>query len=241
MAAPLDPGAACGKQGHPQPLPNPMTLSKPVRLYETFRAPNPRRVAIFLAEKALDIPREEVDIMAGQHREEPYVAFAGAPHVPALELDDGTVLTETIAICRYLEALWPEPNLMGRDPREAAEIEMWQRRMEFGLFNVIAQHVRHAVPAMAALEDQCAEWGAATRGRIDRALEELDRRLRGRSFIAINRYSVADITAQVAIDFLRVPRIEVPEELEALQTWIRRVKSRPSAMAGLERPKRGQT
>lgn len=107
-----------------------MSLPVPVRLFENRRAPNPRRVGIFLAEKGVELERVEIDIMAGEHFQDGHTARAGNHHVPVLELSDGTFLSETVAICRYLEALYPAPNLMGEDPLDAARIEMWQRRME---------------------------------------------------------------------------------------------------------------
>ena len=212
-----------------------MTLPAPVRLHTTPRAPNPRRVAIFLAEKGVDIPSLTVDIMAEAHRAPEYVARAGAPVVPALELADGTVLVESPTICRYLEALHPEPNLMGAGPLEQALVEMWQRRVELGLFYAVAMHFRHTSPAMAHLEAQCPEWGAANRDRVLRAMEDLDARLAGRDWIALGRYTIADITAQVALDFMRVVKIAIPEELGALTAWKARVSARPSAAAGMGR------
>ncbi len=108
-----------------------MTLPQPVRLYDQPRAPNPRRVNIFLAEKGIEIERVNVDLMAGEHKQPDYLARIGVAQVPALELDDGTILTESVAICRYVEALQPEPNMMGRDVMEQVTIEKWQRLVEF--------------------------------------------------------------------------------------------------------------
>lgn len=216
-------------------MPDPMTPPAPVRLLTTARAPNPRRVGIFLAEKGITLPAEEVDIMKEAHRDPGYVQKAGAAVVPVLELADGTVLTESVAICRYIEALHPEPNLMGRDPLEQAVVEMWQRRMELGLFLAVAQHFRHTSPAMAHLEDQVPEWGENCRGRIFAALQALDQRLAGREFVALARYTIADITAQVALDFMRVTRIAIPEDHVHLRAWKARVDARPSAAAGTAR------
>jgi glutathione S-transferase len=204
-------------------------LPDPVRLHDQPRAPNPMRVAVFLAEKGIEIERVTVDLMAGEHKRDAYLARAGAAQVPALELSDGTALTETQAICRYLEALHPEPNLMGRDPLEAALIEMWQRRVEFGLFAAVAQTFRHTNPRMAALEDQCPDWGEVNRARIDGHLRALDARLSGRDWIAADRPTVADITAIVAVNFRRIIRHEMPEGLAALEAWRDRMLERPSA------------
>lgn len=207
-------------------------LPAAVRLHDQPRAPNPMRVNLFLAEKGIEIERVPVDLMAGAHKAPGYVARVGVAQVPALELSDGTVLTETQAICRYLEALHPEPNLMGRDPLEAAVIEMWQRRMEFGLFAAVGHAFRHTNPHMAALEDQCPDWGEVNRGRIDGHLRALDARLAaggGRDWIAADRFTVADITGYVAANFRRILKHPMPEGLDALAGWMERVRARPSA------------
>lgn len=206
-----------------------MQLPQPVRYYHTPRAPNPRRTDIFLAEKGIEIERVPLDLLAGAHRDADYLARTGVPQVPALELSDGTVLVEVPAICRYLEALAPEPNLLGRDPLESAIIEMWQRRVELRLMMTITTCFRHTNPNLAALEQQCPDWGAVNAGRIDERLAELDRRLGGREWIAADRPTIADITGLVAVDFLRVLRREVPETMTSLRDWHARMRARPSA------------
>jgi glutathione S-transferase len=205
-----------------------MSLPQPVRLYDQPRAPNPRRVNIFLAEKGGEIERVNVDLMAGAHKQADYLAKVGVPQVPALELDDGTVLTESVAICRYFEALQPEPNMMGRDVMEQITIEKWQRLVEFRLFATVAACFRHTNPHLAVLEDQCADWGEVNRGRIDARLGEIDRRLEGRDWIAADRLTIADITALVAVDFLRVIKHPIPENYTNLSTWVERMRARPS-------------
>jgi glutathione S-transferase len=205
-----------------------MRLPQPVCLYTQPRAPNPRRLDIFLAEKGIEIPRIELNLLAGEHKAEDYVARVGAPQVPALELSDGRVLTETPAICRYLEALYPEPNMLGRDVMEAAEIEMWQRLVEFRLFLTVATCFRHTNPHLAVLEDQCPDWGEVNRRRLHARLAELDGRLAGRAWIAADRPTIADITAVVAVDFLRVIKFPLPEEYAGLRAWHARMHARPS-------------
>lgn len=205
-----------------------MPLPRPVRYYHSSRAPNPRRVQIFLDEKGIELDWVEVSIMKGEHKAPEYLALTGSPQVPALELDDGTVLVESPTICRYLEALYPEPNLLGRDPLEAAVIDMWQRRIELRLMMTIAQHFRHTNPHMAALEDQCPDWGRVNGERIDGRLAELDRQLQGRTWIAADRLTIADITGVVAVDFLRLVKREIPEGMTALADWHARMKARPS-------------
>ncbi len=209
-----------------------MSLPSLVRLFESRRAPNPRRVSIFLAEKAIEIERVEVDIMGGQHFGEEHRRKAGTHHVPVLELSDGSFLSETVAICRYVEALHPAPNLMGADALEAARIEMWQRRMEFSVLMNIAFVARHTIPAMQALEhEQVPQWGRACIPRMEAALQGLDARLRESPFVAGERFSIADITAWVALDFMRVLRRGPPEGCDALLEWHGRMKARPSAVA----------
>ncbi len=208
-----------------------MSLPAITRIFESRRAPNPRRVGIFLAEKGMAVERVEVDIMAGEHFQEGHRAKAGSHHVPVAELADGTFLTETVAICRYIEALCPEPNLMGTDAREAAIIEMWQRRMEFSVLMNIAFVARHSIPAMQALEHvQVPEWGAACVPRMEEALRGLDARLRQSPFVAGDRFTIADITAWVGLDFMRVLRRGVPDGCDALTAWLEVMRHRPSAI-----------
>jgi glutathione S-transferase len=154
--------------------------------------------------------------------------------LPILVLDDGTAISESIAICRYFEELQPEPPLMGTTPLEKATIEMWQRRMELYLINPVAAVFRHTHPAMAELEvPQVAEWAEANRPRVQKALEMLDAQLADNAYVAGPAFSIADITALVGVDFTKMGRIEVPETLKNLARWRAEVSSRPSAKAGL--------
>ena len=205
-----------------------MTLPQPVRLYDQPRAPNPRRVNIFLAEKGIEIERVNIDLMAGEHKRPDYLARIGVPQVPALELDDGAIVTESVAICRYFEALRPEPNMMGREVMEQVIIENWQRLVEFRLFATVAACFRHTNPHLAVLEDQCPDWGEVNRGRLDARLGEIDRRLEGRDWIAADRLTIADITALVAVEFLRVIKHPIPEGDTNLLAWVERMRARPS-------------
>jgi glutathione S-transferase len=205
-----------------------MTLPQPVRLYDQPRAPNPRRLNIFLAEKGLDVPRLTLDLMAREHKAPEFVRRVGVGQVPALELDDGAILTETQAICRYVEALAPEPNMMGREPLEQAVIEMWQRRVEFGLFHAVAMTFRHTNPHLKVLETQIPEYGAEMRSRIAPALDALNARLDGRDWIAVERMTVADITAFIAVDFMRVIKYSSDADRPYLNAWVARMTDRPS-------------
>lgn len=203
-----------------------------MRLYTTTRAPNPRRVDIFLAEKSVEIPREEIDINALQHKAEAFGRLNPVQRVPVLELDDGTCLSESIAICRYFEETVPEPPLFGVDPLDRALVEMWQRRIEFGLLLSVAQAFRHLHPAMAKMEvPQVADWGEANKARANEELRLLDRELGQRSYVAGDRFTVADITAVVAVDFLKPARIPLPEECGNIRRWRDELSSRPSLAA----------
>jgi glutathione S-transferase len=203
-----------------------------MKIIEDRRAPNPRRVRIFLAEKGLEIPFEQIDITKLDHRSPEFTGRNPLQQVPVLVLDDGTHLSETMAICRYFEEVKPEPALFGRTAKEKAVIEMWNRRMEMGLLFRVAQTFRHLHPAMAQMEvPQVKEWGEANRPRALELVELLDRELAGRPFVAGDDYSVADITALVAIDFMKPARIERPASLTNLARWHSEVSSRPSAKA----------
>ena len=203
-----------------------------MKLYDGGRAPNPRRVRIFLAEKGVKVPTEQVDLGALQQRTEAYTAINPMQRVPALVLDDGTVIAESIAICRYIEELWPEPNLFGLTALERAMIEMWQRQLELRLFLPIAQVLRHTHPRMAEMEiPQVADWATANRPKALHAMALVDEALSARPFIAGERFTVADITGLVALDFAKPARIAIPPELVHLNRWHAALRARPSAGA----------
>lgn len=203
-----------------------------MKLYDGGRAPNPRRVRVFLAEKGIAVPTEQVDLGKLQQRSGAYTAINPMQRVPALVLDDGTVIAESIAICRYFEALQPDPALFGRGALSSASIEMWNRRVEFHLFLPVSSIFQHLHPAMKIMVDpQVAEWGEANKPRVFDFLRFLDGELQNRPFVAGPEYSVADITALVAVDFLRVSRLAVPDDLVQVRRWHEAVSARPSAAA----------
>jgi len=203
-----------------------------MKLYDGGRAPNPRRVKVFLAEKGLTVPLEQVDLGALAHKKPEYTAINPLQRVPALELDDGTIITESIAICRYIEALHPEPRLFGQGAKDEAMVEMWQRRVEFHLLVPISQVFRHAHPAMKEMEvPQVPAWADSNKPRVTEFLEILDRELKDRRFVAGDRYTVADITGLVCIDFMKPAKLAVPESLSNLKRWHAEVSTRPSAKA----------
>jgi glutathione S-transferase len=201
-----------------------------MKLYDGGRAPNPRRVRIFLAEKGIKIPTEQVDLGTLQQRSDAYTAINPLQRVPALVLDDGTVITESVAICRYFEALQGDPPLFGRDALEAALIEMWNRRVEFHLYMPVSTVFQHLHPAMKAMVDpQVSAWGEANKPRIFDFLRLLDGEQRSQPYVAGKDFTVADITALVAVDFMKVSKLTVPEELADLRRWHALVAARPSA------------
>ena len=203
-----------------------------MKLYNSNLAPSPRRVRIFLAEKGVSIPCVEVDLAKLEHKTAEFSGLNPFETIPVLELDDGTRIAETIAISRYIEAIRPEPNLFGLTALEQAMIEMWQRQLEWRLFFPIAQVVRHSHPKMAEMErPQIPDWAAANRPRVLKAMSIVDETLRDRPFIAGERFTVADITGLVALDFAKSARIAIPPELVHLNRWHGALKTRPSAAA----------
>jgi glutathione S-transferase len=202
-----------------------------MKLYDGGRAPNPRRVRIFLAEKAMSLPVEKIDLANLEHKTAEFTALNPLQRVPVLVLDDGTVITESIAICRYIEGLRPEPRLFGRGALEEALVEMWNRRVELNLYQAVSAVFRHTHPAMKDLESQIPEWGEANRPRVFDFLGLLDRELKNRLFVAGDHYSIADITALVAVDFMRPAKLIMPEELANLRRWHAQVSERSSATA----------
>ena len=194
-------------------------------------APNPRRVRIYLAEKGIDVPRREIALMEGEHRSPEYLAKYPAGQIPALELDDGRVIGETIAICRYFEALHPEPPLFGVDPADAAEIEMWIRRIEFGLGMAIRHIWVHTHPITARLvPHQYKDFGESNREVADRAMRFIDKTLQTRDWLA-GDFSMADITLLTLIDFGIFIGLPIPDDCNALKDWHCRISARPSAQA----------
>ncbi len=205
-----------------------------MKLYDSLRAPNPRRVRWFLAEKGAEDQVEIIDvsIFNGEHKQPDYVGKAGLANVPMLEMDDGTAITESVAICRYLESVFPEPNMFGRDPKETAIIEMWCRRTEMMLATPLMMTVRHSHPALAALEKQIPEIAETNRAGATRTLKFFDRRLAESPFIAADRITMADILAATAIDFSRMAKFAIPEEMANVTRWYAGMLARPAAKAG---------
>ena len=200
-----------------------------MKLYDGGRAPNPRRVRIFLAEKGIEVPLEPVDMGAMGHHAPHIERLNPLRRLPVLELDDGTAISETIAICRYFEAKHPDPPLFGTGAVDRALVEMWQRRMEFHLLLPVANVFRHTHPAMAAWEvPQIAEFAEANRPKVEETLRWLDGELENRTWIAGETFTVADITAAIALDFMKPARLRVPEGYAEVLRWYEAVRARPS-------------
>lgn len=203
-----------------------------MKLYDGGRVPNARRVRVFLAEKGITLPVESVDLGKNEHKTSGFSALNPLQRLPVLQMDDGSILTESIAICRYFEELQPEPPLFGTDMRSRAEVEMWQRRLELELYLPAAFVFRHTHPAMATYEvPQVKEWGEANRDRIEQFLGVFDAHLEGRSFVVGETLSVADITGYIAIDFFKAGRIPPPEKHANVMRWFAAMTARPSARA----------
>ena len=200
-----------------------------MKLYDGGRAPNPRRVRIFFAEKGVPLPElVPIDIARKEHKSEAFTRLNPSQRLPVLQLDDGTALAETMAICRYVESLHPLPPLFGREAREQALIEMWNRRIELGLFGSVAAIFRHSHPSMAELEAQVPEWAEANRDQIDDHLWVLELQLAANPFVCGDVLTVADITAGIAIDFMKPSRVPLPEDFVHIRRWHGEVSARPS-------------
>ncbi len=203
-----------------------------MKLYDFGQAPNPRRVRIFLAEKGIRVPTEQVDIGALQHRSESFGALNPMQRLPTLVLDDGTAIAESMAICRYFEALHPDPPLFGRGPLDGAVVEMWNRRAEFHLLAPVATVFQHLHPYMRRMVDpQVPAWGEANKPRIFEFLQFLDSELGGRPYVAGAEFTVADITALAAVDFMKLSKLVIPDDLANVRRWREAVSARPSAAA----------
>ncbi len=203
-----------------------------MKLYNHPMAPNPRRVRIFAVEKGIELELENVDLLGGQSHTPEFLAKNPSGGVPVLQLEDGTYLSESVAICRYLEGVRPEPNLFGRSLREQVEIEMWNRRMELELLMRTGSVVVNTHEMFRGFLTQFPEYGNAQRPVVQQRLERMDRELEGRQFIAGDRFTIADITALVAIDIgAMLAGIKPGPELKNLARWHHTVSSRPSASA----------
>lgn len=194
-------------------------------------APNPRRVRIFAAEKGITLPSRAVSIPAGEHKSAEYTALNPRGQTPALQLDDGTVIAESVAICRYLEAVHPDPPLFGVGATEQALVDMWNRRVEMVLMPPVGAVWVHTHKFTERLPGRNTEWGESNRPRIVDAMRFFDGQLAERAFLAGNSYTIADILLLTTIDFSTFIGMPVPDDLSHLRAWHARVSARPSAAA----------
>ena len=194
-------------------------------------APNPRRVRIFLAEKGLDLPETPVDMRKREHKSAEFRAKNSMGQLPALELDDGTCISETVAICRYFEETHPEPPMFGRTAVEKALVDQWIRRVEFAVMMPVGNFWRHAHPFTAALLTQFKDFGESNKETYRGAQKYVDRELEGREFLVGDSYTMADICLLSTVDFAEWIGLPVEDEFTNLKAWRERVKARPSADA----------
>jgi glutathione S-transferase len=203
-----------------------------MKLYSLKNGVNPRRVRIFLAEKRVAIPIEEFDMESAGHKAPAFLAKNPLGTLPVLELDDGTLIAESVAICRYFEESIPEPPLFGRSILERAQVEMWNRRLELELLLPTIDVFIHTHPYWVGRRRQVGEWGEARRVQVVERMRWLDSELRDRQFIGVDRYNIADITAQVALLTARgALKLAIPDDHKNLTRWWNAVSTRPSARA----------
>jgi glutathione S-transferase len=205
----------------------------PMLFYDAVNpAPNPRRVRIYLAEKGLSVPSETLSIVAGEHKSPAFLEVNPLGQIPALKLDDGDVLTESVSICRLFEAEHPEPALFGEGPRGQAEVDMWVRRAELRMMVPLSMVWAHTHPFTArVVKPQYTEFGESQRPRVVAAMGEFDRALAAREFVDGKGYSMADIVLLTIVDFAAFVGIAIPDAMANLKAWHDRVSARPSAQA----------
>lgn len=209
-----------------------------MKFYDCSTAPSPRRVRIFIAEKGLDIPVVQIDLRSGEHLGDAFRKLNPHATVPVLELDDGTALLDSNSISLYLDETYPEPNLMGRDAREKAVISGWNRMAEWDGLAAGAEALRNHAKGMKGRAltgpvnyEQIPELAERGRKRAQHFLQELDARFNDSEFLAGDRFTIADITAAVAVDFYRWVKVEIPEDATGLRRWFDQISSRPGFVA----------
>lgn len=202
-----------------------------MKLYSSRFAPSPRRVRMYAAEKGIALELVEVDIAAGATRAPAYLARNPLGELPTLERDDGTLLTESLAICRWLEDEHPEPRLFGATARERAEVNRWIDRLMFRLYVPTTQVFRNTHPFWAERLRQVPEWGELQRAAVLAEYDALDAWLAGRDYVASERFSMADIVAYTSIDFGKPSGLRVGDSRPALKRWYEAIGARPSARA----------
>ncbi len=193
------------------------------------QSPNGLRVSVFLAEKGIEIPSENIDVPAGEARKAAFLQKNSLGEIPVLELDDGTILTESLAICRYLEALHPEVPLMGTDALETAKVDMWSRRMEQQIMGPVGEVGRHSFPFFADKFEQIPAYADTQKRLQNKRWAWLDAELAdGRTYVCEDNFSVADITGMAALMICQFAEMPVPEEFENVKRWETALRERPS-------------
>ena len=203
-----------------------------MKLYEAKGTPNGRRVSMFMAEKGIEVPREQVDLRGGENMGEVFREKNPFGRIPVLELDDGTCIAESVAICRYLESLHPQPPLFGTDGLSQALIEMWNRRAELNFLMQVAMAFRNITGFFKDREKVCPEWGEISQENAAGTLRLFDAQLADNEFVAGDTFSIADITLVCAYDFGRAVKVRLPEDLANVNRWHAAMESRPSFTAG---------
>lgn len=209
-----------------------------MKFFDFAPAPSPRRVRIFIAEKGLTLETVQVDLRKGEHRQEAYANINPTMTVPAVVLDNGTVISEAIACCRFLEAAFPEKPLMGRNAEEQGVIAMWEHRCEIEGFLAVAEAFRNSTPGMKGRAlpgpvdyEQIPELAERGKARVAQFFAMLDERLGASRYVAGEQYSVADITAFVSVDFAGWLKLIPDPSQQHLLRWLDDMRSRPSAKA----------
>lgn len=202
-----------------------------MKLYDSTIAPNPRRVRMFLAEKGIQVPLEQVDLMKGVNRQEEFLKKNPMGGLPVLELDDGTCISESLVICEYFEDLQPEPSLIGRTPQERAVTRMWERRMEIEVMFPMLSAFRHGAPLFKGRIAQVPEMIAPSRAAAAKRLAWVNEILGTREFVAGDRFTLADITLFCTIDFAGMVGEKYDPALTNLVRFHEAMKARPSAAA----------
>ena len=209
-----------------------------MKFYDCTTAPSPRRVRIFLAEKGVSIPTMQVDLRNGEQFTEAFRAINPECTVPALQLDDGTVIADAVAICQYIEELHPEPPLIGSSPEERAVVTALNRRIERDGFFAAMDALRNTAAGLKGRAlpgphdyEQIPELAERGRKRLEHFFRDMEVRLAGRTFVAGTRYTIADISALVVTDFAGRLKLAMPDECANLRRWHAAVSARPSAKA----------
>jgi glutathione S-transferase len=207
-----------------------------MKLYDHPLAPNPRRVRVFIAEKAIEIPRVEIDLGTGENQKAEFLAINPTGQVPVLVLDDGTAIAESVAICRYLESQHPTPALFGADALTQALVEMWHRRVEIGVNQPVERAVRNSHAMFAGRGSgpegaQSSDFAEAGKSTAEATCDWIERELATRPYVAGDSYSVADIALLIAVDYARVAKLRLREGRPNLDRWYNEVAGRPSAKA----------